>query len=205
VVSTWLVDPGIPIPPEATKVHGVTDEMAAKGLHPQMAVEHITSQLHVLLEQGVPVVGMNCPFDLTLLDREALRHGVAPLVDRLADRPVGPVVDVFVIDKQVDRYRPGSRRLESLCEHYGVPLVGAHDAVADALGAARVAWVLLQRYPELARMPLDELHDAQVAWKREQHASFKRHLEGKGKSTDGLSDEWPLIMKGRPPCPTPPP
>jgi hypothetical protein len=31
------------------------------------------------------------------------------------------------------------RRLESLCIHYGVPLVGAHDAAADALAAARLA------------------------------------------------------------------
>jgi DNA polymerase-3 subunit epsilon len=42
------------------------------------------------------------------------------------------VVDPLVIDKWLDRYRKGSRKLEAICAHYGAVLDEAHDADFDA-------------------------------------------------------------------------
>lgn len=99
------------------------------------------------LRAGLPLVIMNAPYDLTVLDREARRHNLPTLDERLG-RPVAPVIDPLVLDKRCIRYRrrisetQGARCLRTLCEVYGVPWdeTRAHGAVYDALQAARVAW-----------------------------------------------------------------
>src|SRR5690606_34398616 len=78
----WLVDPGIEIPAGAAAVHGITTERArAEGQDPASAIEEITAILAEQQRAGVPIVAFNARFDLTIIDREARRHGVVPLVD----------------------------------------------------------------------------------------------------------------------------
>lgn len=135
-VRTWLVDPGIEIPEGATAVHGITTEQArAVGELPGDAIPEILDRL-AERPAGTPLVPFNARFDLTVCDREARRYGVRPLQER------GPllVIDPLVIDKHIDRYRPDSRKLDATCAWYRVPLDGAHDAAADALAAARLAY-----------------------------------------------------------------
>jgi DNA polymerase III subunit epsilon len=188
----WLVDPGIEIPVGATAVHGITTEHArANGRVPGEVVEEITSLLAAHLESGAPVVVFNARFDLTCLDREARRHGIRPLVDR-----VGPdgmlVVDPYVLDKQIDRYRRGKRTLTAVCEHYRVQLGDAHVANADALAAARVAWRLAQAVAELREADLRTLHGQQVSWASEQAASLQDYFRGRG-SDEQVEHAWPII------------
>src|SRR5690348_1701648 len=84
VFHAWLIDPGIPIPAGASAVHGITTEQArAEGRQPLAAIEEIVALLAEQLLQGVPVVAFNARFDLTCLDREARRHGITPLLDRV--------------------------------------------------------------------------------------------------------------------------
>ncbi|HMU26450.1 MAG TPA: exonuclease domain-containing protein, partial [Solirubrobacterales bacterium] len=84
VSRNWLVNPGVPIPAEATEVHKITNQMAMRdGVPTATAVEEITTLLAGALEEEVPVIAFNARFDLTILDREARRHGVEPLVDRV--------------------------------------------------------------------------------------------------------------------------
>jgi DNA polymerase III epsilon subunit-like protein len=125
---------------------------------------------------------------------------------------IRPVVDVYVIDKGVHPYRKGKRNLGALCEFYGVKLDGAHDATADALAAGRVAWALCRDYPEEVRnIDVHELHNRQVAWKKEQSTSFATYLRREaGKETDpdrkrqmladadGIRSEWPYIPRPAP-------
>ena len=125
-VHEWLVDPGVEIPAGATAVHGVTTEQArAEGVPADAAVLLILQTLRMYQDAGHPLVAFNASFDFTVLDREARRHGLDPL------QPA-PVVDPFVLDKQLDRYRKGSRKLVDVAAHYGVNLVDAHTADADA-------------------------------------------------------------------------
>mgnify|MGYP001189988561 CR=1 FL=1 len=91
---SWLVNPGVPIPAEATEVHKITNEMAlSEGMPAAEAVEEITAILAGVLAEEIPIVAFNGRFDLTILDREARRHGVEPLVDR-----VGGMDGLLVID-----------------------------------------------------------------------------------------------------------
>ena len=189
----WLADPGVEIPAEATGVHGVTTEHARTAGRPAAEViEEITTTLAAAVTDGAPVVAMNAQFDLTMLDREARRYGVVPLFDRVAPR----VLDPRVLDKRVDRYRRGGRTLTDLCTHYVVQLDDAHTAEADATAACAVVWKIANRYRWLTRTSLEELHEAQVAWAREQNEGLRNHFartEGKESWALGVRLEWPLI------------
>jgi len=135
---SWLVDPGIEIPSDASAVHGITTERArAEGRIAGEAVDEITTVLADQLRQGVPIVAFNARFDLTILDREASRAGVAPLLDRVGGPDGLLVVDPLILDKHFDRFRRGKRTLGTVCAHYGVALDEAHAANDDALAAAR--------------------------------------------------------------------
>ncbi|WP_100499395.1 3'-5' exonuclease [Geodermatophilus chilensis] len=186
--TSWLIDPGVEIPEAAAAVHGITTEHArAHGRPPVECVGEIANQLASAWNDGVPVLAFNASYDLTILDREMRRHG-------LTEWGLQPslVLDPFVIDKAVDRYRKGKRTLETQCAHYGVTHGGAHDATADALAAARVMWRIARRFPEVGAMSLEELHDAQVHWAAEQAASFRDYLIRQGRTDDLPTGEWPM-------------
>lgn len=193
--AVWLADPGVEIPAAAAEVHGVTTERArAEGRPAAEVVEQVTAALAQVVRDGIPLVAMNAAFDLTLLDREARRHGVVPLTDLVGD--VWRVVDPRVLDKHVAPYRRGKRTLTALCEHYAVRLDGAHSADADAIAACRVAWRIACRYERIGAYTLDELHRAQVVWARHQAeglaAYFARRADTQHQAA-GVRREWPLI------------
>lgn len=182
---SWLADPGVEIPSQASAVHGITTERArAEGRPAVEVVAEIAAVLRALLAQGVPITIYNAPYDLTLLNRECVRHGVEPL-----ESP-GPVIDPLVIDKAVDRYRKGKRTLVLAAEHYGVDLTDAHDAEADAVAAGRLAQAIARRFAtELGSDP-EVLHTKQIAWAAESAASFQ---EFKRRTDPGFvaDGSWP--------------
>lgn len=182
----WLVDPGIEIPAGATSVHGITTEHAVEhGRDASEAVAEIVTALRRHLGDGLPIVAYNAPYDLTLLDREAVRHGVAPLVSP------SPVVDPLVIDKAVDKYRKGKRTLEVTSAFYGVALDDAHDAGADAIAAGRVAQAIHRAHKGTLPATLDELHALQVTWYRQQAESFQDYMR-RSRDPEFLADTaWP--------------
>jgi DNA polymerase-3 subunit epsilon len=75
----WLADPGVEIPEQASAVHGISTERArAEGRPAAEVVAEIVAAVRAVFARGVPLVVYNAPYDLTLLDREARRHGVEP-------------------------------------------------------------------------------------------------------------------------------
>lgn len=181
----WLLDPGVPIPAGATAVHGITTDHAREhGTDPAQGIAGVLADLQAAWDTGTPVVTHNGSYDLTVMDREARRHGLEP------PRP-GVLIDTMVLDKAVDPYRKGKRTLVATAEHYGITLGDAHDATADAIAAVRIAWVLTRRYPDIAAMSLSQLHDAQVRWRAEQSASLEQYFRRKdpGAVVDGT---WPI-------------
>lgn len=195
----WMADPGVEIPEGAAKVHGITTERArAEGRPAAEVVEQVVAALAESVAEGLPVVAMNASFDLTMLDREARRYGVQPLTDIVGEGL--RVIDPRVLDKQVDQRRKGQRTLTALCQHYQVPLDGAHSADADAIAACRVAWRLGSTVPQLGEMSIDDLHQAQIKWAESQGrslAAYFRRTPGKEAWADGVRTEWPLIPAQR--------
>jgi DNA polymerase-3 subunit epsilon len=191
---TWLSDAGgIEIPLAATKIHGISTAYARKFGRPgELMVRRIAWLLAREIEAGRPIVAMNARFDLTLLDRELARYGQPSLAEQAGREPY--VLDPIVLDKQVDKFRPGSRNLTALCRHYEVELNGAHRADADAIAAARVTYQLACKYPELRAPTLPELHEQQTVWAREQAASLQTHLRQKDPAAV-VDGDWPLIPR----------
>lgn len=183
----WLVNPGVEIPAGAIAVHGITNEQAsAEGAPAAAAVDDIISRLHQALLVA-PVVVMNAQYDMTVLDREARRHGYPSFDDPR------PIVDPFVLDKQFSRFRKGSRKLEALCSLYGVELLEAHTACADAVAAVGV----VRKIGRLAPFPPpDVLHENQVVWKREQQTSLEDYFRRTGVLDSPVAKEWPVIPVG---------
>ncbi|MDQ2622665.1 MAG: exonuclease domain-containing protein [Actinomycetota bacterium] len=189
----WLVNPGIEIPAEATEVHKVTNELVlTEGRPAGQAIEEITAVLAGQLVEDIPIVAFNARFDLTILDREARRHGVEPLVDRVGGSDGLLVIDPYVLDKQFNKYRAGRRTLSVLCEAYGIPLTDAHAADADALAAARLAWVLGKRNEELGTADLPMLHEEQVDWALTQAAELEEYFASKGRP-ETIEGAWPIV------------
>lgn len=183
----WLVDPGIEIPTAATLIHGVTTERARlEGLAAVQAVAEIIDALRDAASRGLPIVAYNAAYDLSLLRYEAERYGHEPF------RGPGWVIDPLVIDKAVDRFRRGKRTLTAACEHYGVELLAAHDAGADAIAAGRVAQAIARTFPEVAACALAELHARQVGWSREQAESYQDWRRRNGEPEFTTSGAWPL-------------
>jgi DNA polymerase III subunit epsilon len=206
-----LVDPGVPIPEEASAVHGITTEQAqAEGEPAELAVPAIVSAVSASRAAEHPIIVFNAPFDLTVLHHEALRYGMNPLsVGAIGFGPGLRVVDPLVIDRWLDRYRRGSRRLNAVCSHYGARLDGAHDAMHDALAATRLAWVMATRGRVIrsrdvsedarktaewvrVRNDLDALHAAQVRWAAEQAAGLEQYFARQGKP-ERVERAWPVL------------
>jgi len=249
--ESWsgLVKPERPIPDEAAGVHGISTERAeAEGEERVVAVAQMAARLAAAAGDGVPVVGHNLAYDFTVLDREMRRLGIGSLgveanefgrlgwvTVRADGRQIGafPAIDTMVLDKAVDPFRPGprgpdgeklggGRKLTYVTELYGVPIWGdAHDASADAYGAARLAWAIARRcsmppvelhriyqgrrspheivqsFGRLALYDLPNLHAWQIKQAAQQAAGLREYFakSGEGDPTT-VSGEWPLRTIG---------
>ncbi|MFG3101227.1 exonuclease domain-containing protein [Streptomyces sp. NPDC048182] len=195
--QTWLLDPGVVIPAQASAIHGIsTDHVRACGVPAAAAIEEIAEAVAGVLRSGAPLVVMNARYDLSLLDRECRRYGLESLGERLGVAPA-PVVDPLVIDKHVDKYRKGTRALHALCAHYGVPLDAAHDARADAVAAAGVVRRMAERHRLVGAMSAADLHDLQVRAAAEQSASLQAYLRRTSSPTAVVESAWPVVPRGR--------
>jgi DNA polymerase-3 subunit epsilon len=195
----WLADAGgEAIPEQATAIHGITTAKAlADGQIVIDVAEEVRERLQDAWAMGVPVVAMNASYDLSLLNAELVRADHRPLsID-------GPVLDPLALDRIADKWRKGKRTLADLCKHYDVPhtaaapgedveaAAGAHDATADALAALRVLWRIGRKYPDLAALSTQELHERQVEGHAAWAESFESYLRSQGKG-DVIDREWPI-------------
>lgn len=206
VTRTWLLNPGIPIPQGATDVHGITTDHAKQhGRPPVAAVKEIAVDLLSCSGSGLPIIGHNAVYDLTLLHAELIRHGHTNLA--AAFTGIRPVIDTFVLSKWLQPFRPkqptkrtpdpakcGSYNLVDSCRINGIDLTeqDAHGAEADALAAGRLAWKLAHTYPGAQGNALD-LHAFQIEEKARQDASFADWLRKQGSDASGVTGQWPIV------------
>lgn len=177
-----LANPGVPISEEATKVHGITNDYAQNNGRPHDEVLRETIEgIYSAWDSGSSLVVYNGCFDLTILRQLSGDFLIK-----------GLVYDPYVVDRAKDPYRKGRRTLSSLCEFYGVRLDNAHEATADALAAARIAWKQVRMWPELAQMDGEELMEWQAVSHYESQMNLKKYFEGKGRDASGVSTAWPM-------------
>lgn len=196
---TWLINPGVEIPERATAVHGITTAMArANGVDPVVALGEIAALLAAALANGSPIVAFNAGYDLGILESELARHGLTSLARRIGPaHTVRPVVDPLVLDRHLDRYRRGKRKLIDLCAHYGVAVdeESLHAADADVLATLDLVQAMARAYPTIGTTGLTELHDQQVSAYRTWAVEFRAWLTSRGRTEDLPDLDWPAPQR----------
>ena len=128
------VHPGRPIPPEASAIHGICDHhVQASPSFAEVGARFIKHLDGSALDGAPPVLcGYNAVrYDAPLVNAELARCGHGARVDEA--RVIDPF---FFVAWHLRGLR--SRKLTSVCEHYGVILAHAHSAAADALATGEV-------------------------------------------------------------------
>ncbi|OKL54395.1 DNA polymerase III subunit epsilon [Bowdeniella nasicola] len=188
---TYLIDPGVEIPQAASNVHGITTEIARlHGKPPAPVLAEISARLADSLRAGIPIVAFNAAYDLSILDAELARHELPRLTDTV---PLTPVLDPLVIDRAVDRYRRGKRRLGDICAAYGLAVSGdLHTAEVDVLATLDVLRAIFATHTNLREMNPDELHTWQQVAHKDWAESFNLWRVSKGLAGPGASPHWPV-------------
>ena len=117
------IDPGVPLPPASTAIHGLTSDDLTGAPDFVLAMDGF----HRWHGAG-PIIGFCIDFDLAILQSEHERHGLRwnePLAIDVRDLAT------------IARPELGIRSLEGLASSLGVEVNGRHRALADAIMTAR--------------------------------------------------------------------
>jgi DNA polymerase III subunit epsilon len=132
---TWLINPGRPIPPETTLIHGISDDDVRDAPTFNQIAQTLANEF-----EGCDFAGFNSnKFDLPLLAEEFLRTNVD------FDMKKRKFVDVMVIFMKMEQ-----RNLAAAYRFYcDKELSEAHSAEADTRATYEVLKAQLARYQEL--------------------------------------------------------
>ena len=152
-VLCWQINPGMPIPPGATKVHKITDEDVKDS--PKWA--EVVGPIYRFMRDAPVWVGHNIQnYDVPLLRSELARQGY--------ELPPMLQIDTWPLFAQVAKRKkkgtqglPGEVDDHKLVTAYryctGLSLDGAHDALADARASQVVLDHLVASCPQLPNTP----------------------------------------------------
>ena len=135
ICKTRRINPGMPIPPESTAIHGITDE----DVKDCPTFKEIAKSLAAQIE-GCDLAGYNSNrFDIPLLAEEFIRAGVDIDLNRRK-----------FVDVQTIYHKMEQRTLAAAYKFYcNKDLNNAHTAEADTMATYEVLKAQLDRYPEL--------------------------------------------------------
>jgi len=130
-----LVNPTIPIPPQATAIHGISDEKVAN----EPTFKELASQVYNMIKDS-DLAGYNSDrFDIPLLAEELLRAGVDfDMKNRVS------------VDVQTIFHKKEERTLSAALKFYcNQSLENAHTAEADTMATYEILKAQLDRYEDL--------------------------------------------------------
>lgn len=135
IVKTRRINPGMPIPPESTAIHGITDD----DVKDCPSFKEIAKSLAAQIE-GCDLAGFNSNrFDIPMLAEEFLRAGVDVNLGRRK-----------FVDVQTIFHKKEQRNLTAAYKFYcQKDLENAHSAEADTMATYEVLKAQLDRYPDL--------------------------------------------------------
>lgn len=176
-VKTRRINPGMPIPPEAQAVHGISDDDVKDC--PKFA--QIAKSLAQML-QGCDIAGYNSNrFDIPLLAEEFLRAGVDYDFHK---RNLVDVQNIF--------HKKEQRTLKAAYKFYcGENLDNAHSAEADTMATYRVLEAQLDRYAADEEEPLQ--NDVEYLAK---YSTVSRYVDYAGRIVLNDQDE-PVFNFGK--------
>jgi DNA polymerase-3 subunit epsilon len=147
-----LINPGAPISPEVTKIHGITNEMVAKS----PSFSGVAPALIDMLQGGV-IVCHNADFDITFLEAEFAAVGLK--------MPQCIVLDTL---KFARRHGSFSRnRLGIIAKELGISNEGWHRAMADTVMTEKIFYYFLNQFRRAGARAVGDLCDLQTKKIRE--------------------------------------
>ena len=135
IVKTRRINPGMPIPPESTAIHGITDDDVKDCPTFKEIAKSLAAQ-----SEGCDLAGFNSNrFDIPMLAEEFLRAGVDVNLGRRK-----------FVDVQTIFHKKEQRNLTAAYKFYcQKDLENAHSAEADTMATYEVLKAQLDRYPDL--------------------------------------------------------
>lgn len=147
-----LINPGIPIPPGSTQIHGIADHMVTDA--PPFG--DVWPEIAQALE-GRVLIGFNTGFDAALIKRELDLLGI--------DWTPPIILDLRLMADGADIVRDNPD-LETLAQRLGVDPGGRHTALGDALVTADVFAAMIPTLRERNIVTLNDARYAMMAPKR---------------------------------------
>ncbi len=156
--KTRRINPEIPIPPESTAVHGITDEDVKDCPTFRAIAKSLAAQI-----EGCDLAGFNSNrFDIPLLVEEFLRAGVD------VDLSKRKFVDVQTIFHKMEQ-----RTLSAAYKFYcNKSLENAHTAEADTIATYEILKAQLDRYPDVLQNDIKFLSE---------YSSFTKNVDFAGR------------------------
>ncbi|MDC1115870.1 DUF294 nucleotidyltransferase-like domain-containing protein [Alphaproteobacteria bacterium] len=127
-----LVNPDMAIPPRSTDIHGISDDMVADKPLLTQAFPRLRDSINDRV-----VIGYNIGFDLAIIAAETDRHGIAwDIPPALCVRQMATIAlgrDAIMM----------MGTLETLAQHFEIPLADRHTAIGDAIMTGKLFRALL--------------------------------------------------------------
>lgn len=157
-VKSRRINPEMPIPPQATAIHGITDDDVKDCPTFKQVAKSLADQL-----EGCDLAGFNSSrFDVPMLSEEFLRAGVD------FDMSKRKFVDVQIIFHKKEQ-----RTLEAAYKFYcDKQLENAHSAEADTKATYEVLKSQLERYPDLVN---------DIEFLSKEYSSFNNNVDFAGR------------------------
>ena len=155
--KTWLVNPEVEIPKNASDIHGITNEKVAT----EPTFKELAPKVSEMIA-GCDLAGFNSNrFDIPLLAEELMRAGIDfDMKDRKA------------IDVQVIFHKKEQRTLSAGYQFYcGKELEGAHGAEADTNATYEILLAQIDKYEDIGNS-VEALSDFSSHTKRADFAGF---------------------------------
>ncbi len=158
-VKTRRINPGIPIPKEASEIHGIYDEDVAN----EPGFKELANSIKQFLE-NCDLCGFNSnKFDFPILTEEFFRVG---LDVNFRDRHLVDVQQIF--------FKKEPRNLSAAYKFYcGKELQDAHSAEADALATMDILFAQISHYEDLS----DTVEELAVLSKGEDFLDYSRRVK----------------------------
>jgi DNA polymerase-3 subunit epsilon len=158
-VKTRRINPGMPIPIEASKIHGIYDADVAN----EPSFKELANSIKQFLE-NCDLCGFNSnKFDFPILTEEFFRVG---LDVNFRDRHLVDVQQIF--------FKKEPRNLSAAYKFYcGKELVDAHSAEADALATMDILFAQISHYDDLS----DTVEELAILSKGEDFLDYSRRIK----------------------------
>lgn len=127
---TRLVNPGMKIPKESIKYHGITDDMVVN----EESIDHVLPAFREYVGNSI-LVAHNAAFDMKFLKLKEDQTGVSfPNL----------VLDTLLISVFLD-HESHNHSLDGITKQMGITIEGRHTALGDALATAKVLLKMISR------------------------------------------------------------